>query len=126
MSGLVADQILTAAYATTGFRDFGPDEFRTPLRVLGSDLEGAALTDALRDKLVRYITANLERRLRLLARRESNPRIAAEVIDHPVFVIGLPRTGTSALVDLMAQDPAARAPMQWEIKQLENLSDRAT
>jgi hypothetical protein len=36
------------------------------------------------------------------------------VIDQPVFVTGLPRSGTSILFELLAQDPQFMAPANWE------------
>jgi len=121
-----AEQILASAMASTGLSDFGPQEFQAPLRVLGADLDDPTLAGGLADTVAGFARVSLEKRLRLLARRKTHSEIGEEVIDRPVFVIGLPRTGTSALVDLMAQDPAARAPLQWEVKHLDELDDRAS
>jgi len=45
----------------------------------------------------------------------AQPEIGEAAIRQPVFVIGLPRTGTSILHELLAQDPANRVPMTWEV-----------
>ena len=47
--------------------------------------------------------------------RKRYPEIAQQKIEKPVFIVGLPRTGTTILHDIMAQDPATRAPMTWEV-----------
>src|SRR5690606_3049360 len=96
------EALLAQAQADTGLSDFGPDEFRAGLRVLSADLAGdhGPAANAIRG----VVQANLKKRLELLARRAAEPAVADEVIERPVFVIGLPRTGTTALVDMMAQD----------------------
>src|SRR5947209_2879610 len=43
-----------------------------------------------------------------------HPEIDDEVVDGPVFVIGLPRTGTTALSQLLAVDPQVRSLRMWE------------
>jgi hypothetical protein len=44
----------------------------------------------------------------------SNPSIAKTDIKEPVFIIGMPRTGTTILHALMHEDPAHRSPLAWE------------
>jgi hypothetical protein len=58
----------------------------------------------------------LENRLRLADARRRDPAIAAERVEKPLFITGLPRTGTSILHELLAQDPASRAPLHWEVR----------
>ena len=45
----------------------------------------------------------------------AHPEIAAQPVRAPLFILGLPRTGTSILHELLAQDPANRVPMTWEV-----------
>jgi Sulfotransferase family len=52
----------------------------------------------------------LSRQLRLAADRRRVSGIAAEVISRPLFVIGFPRTGTTLLHSLLAEDPRSLAP----------------
>ena len=47
--------------------------------------------------------------------REQHPEIATVDVVKPVFIIGLPRTGTTILHDILNQDPANRAPLTWEL-----------
>lgn len=47
--------------------------------------------------------------------RIQHPEIAAVEIKQPLFILGLPRCGTSLLHALMESDPSIRAPLQWEI-----------
>ncbi|MCF6171506.1 MAG: sulfotransferase [Bacteroidales bacterium] len=43
-----------------------------------------------------------------------NPEIEKAEIKQPVFIIGMPRTGTSILHAMMHEDPAHRSPLAWE------------
>ena len=53
-------------------------------------------------------------RLNYTADRATYPEIAQQKIEKPVFIIGMPRTGTTILHDILDQDPANRAPLSWE------------
>jgi hypothetical protein len=121
------DAVLERATTATGLSDFGEnDEFRIGLRVALAALEESELPEARRDGMVGMWVSYLERRLRLVQHRKDVPEIVEQVIDGPVAVIGLPRTGTTALVDLLAQDPGARCVQQWETNNLFPPADRAT
>jgi hypothetical protein len=43
-----------------------------------------------------------------------NPWIERQPIEQPVFIIGMPRTGTTILHAIMHEDPAHRSPLAWE------------
>jgi hypothetical protein len=44
-----------------------------------------------------------------------HPGVARQEIRRPLIIAGLPRTGTTILYELLAQDPAHRCPMTWEV-----------
>lgn len=46
---------------------------------------------------------------------EKHPEEESEVIEKPLFIVGLPRTGTSAMHGLLATDPNSRSPLFWEV-----------
>ena len=54
-------------------------------------------------------------RSRLAADRQRWPAIAEQPVTHPIFITGLPRSGTTLLHGLMASDPRLRAPLTWEV-----------
>ncbi len=54
-------------------------------------------------------------RLRLQETRRRNPQIADEIITRPLFITGLPRTGSTLLHALLARDVSCRAPQTWEV-----------
>ena len=43
-----------------------------------------------------------------------NPWIEEQAIEQPVFIIGMPRTGTTILHAILHEDPAHRSPLAWE------------
>jgi hypothetical protein len=100
---------------TGGLEDFGDPAFRTPLGRLIDSLENEAdLTPLGRMIAKRDIVRLLENRLYMTAELKRRPEISEAGIERPLFIIGLPRTGTSILHELFAQDPANRVPMTWE------------
>jgi Sulfotransferase family len=108
--------LLDAACRATGLDDFGEAEFREPFRRLLDGLESEAdLTLLGRIAAHRDLVGLLINRLRLVEDRKKNPEIAAERIVAPIFIVGLPRTGSTALHHLLAQDPDTRAPQAWEV-----------
>ena len=46
---------------------------------------------------------------------DAHPELLERPIERPVFVFGIPRTGTTLLSNLLAADPARRSPLSWEI-----------
>ena len=108
--------LLRAACRATGLDDFGDDDFREPLGRLLSCLESEAdLTLLGRVAARRDLMGLLETRLRLVADRQRSPEISAEQIAAPIFIVGLPRTGSTLLHHLLAQDPDTRVTQAWEV-----------
>ncbi|WP_422342732.1 sulfotransferase family protein [Parasphingorhabdus sp.] len=58
---------------------------------------------------------NLQRLTAIATDRTAHPEICDVKIDRPVFILGLPRCGTSILHALMGADPQVRTPLQWEV-----------
>ena len=46
---------------------------------------------------------------------DRHPEEVEQVIEKPIFIVGLPRTGTSAMHGLMGADPGNRSPLFWEV-----------
>lgn len=96
--------------------EFGADELVEPLdRVLSSLEEEAELTLLGRWMTRRFLLRLLEGRLQLMAWLRADPGVRDEPIERPLFVAGAPRTGTTILYELLASDPALRAPLGWEL-----------
>jgi hypothetical protein len=109
--------LLDEAVRNTGLSDFGGDSFRTPLRIFLDSLAQEAQLNFVGRVLARSDILNLlENRLRMTEARQRNPEIDAVQVTRPIFITGLPRTGTSILHELLAQDPANRVPLAWEVR----------
>jgi len=109
------DSILNAARERTGLDDFGSDDFRERLAILreewGNNSSSYGLNKAvLQGYLIRY-AAN-----RLLIRDtfKKHPEIHDQKIEQPVVVLGLPRSGTTHLVNLLAADKRFHSLPLWE------------
>ncbi len=108
--------LLAQARRQTGLDDFGPDTYREGLRVLIDSLQREANLNQIGRIMARYqILHLLVERLRFIDYRKRHPELAEEKIERPLFVLGLPRTGTTILYGLLAQDPAHRSPRSWEV-----------
>jgi len=109
-------ELIETACRTTGRRDFGDGSFREPLRILLRAYETEARLNLVGRLAARHDTLRLlANRLRLVADRQRHPDIAAQEIRRPLFIVGLPRTGSTLLHHLLAQDPANRVPVTWEV-----------
>jgi hypothetical protein len=110
------DELLDAARRSTGLDDFGGDEWRAHFEVLVTALErecGLHLAGRLLTRA--EIVRTLRNRLLLADLWKRRPEILRAPLDPPVFVVGSPRSGTSILHELLALDPAHRAPAMWEM-----------
>jgi len=114
--GIDGDELVDAACARTGLDDLGGDTFRAGLDRLVDGLRGEARLSELGtaitpENLVGYLT----NRLQVVDWHERNPDAAATDIGPIVVMIGMGRTGTTILHDLLGQDPANRVPLTWEV-----------
>ena len=113
---LSPDALVAAARRRTGLHDFGAEDFREGLQVLTAALDGEAqLTTIGRVAARKRLLSLLETRLLLVEHRRRVPAIADEQIVRPLFVLGLPRTGTTVLYGMLAANPAMRSPASWEV-----------
>jgi len=106
---LAEDKLLSAAQTSTGLREFGDERFRIPLRELLRALEDEArLTPVGRFLTRRMILQLLVTRLRVQDLTTRHPEIKGTPVERPIVVLGLPRTGTTHLHNLLSRDPAFR------------------
>jgi hypothetical protein len=112
---LSADRILARARRRTGLSDFGELDVREPLGRLVEALERENRLTPLGRVLIHYGLSQLaEARLVVQESLRRHPDMLRERVVRPVFILGLPRTGTTLLHRLLAQDPAGRALSLWE------------
>ncbi len=107
--------MLEAARQATGLDDFGDPGFREGLRVLLATYDETAGFNAKgRRRFQRRLLQLLSQRLKIEAAFSRHPEVRERRIAGPMYLTGLPRTGTSALFNLLGMDPAARPLLLWE------------
>lgn len=112
------DELLAAARAGTGLDDFGDDSFREGLELLVRDLREEAELNSVGQVSIRtFLVGLLSQRLQVEDWYRRHPEIDDEPIEAPLIGVGLPRTGSTALSFLLAEDPRARSLRRWEASQ---------
>ncbi|ANH37400.1 Sulfotransferase domain protein [Nocardioides dokdonensis FR1436] len=109
------EDIVAAAERTTGMSDFGGDAHEEGLRVLVEDLNSpeAGLTGRGNYFQRSEVKSALVGRLLTQAQFNAQPQHADVPVERPIFVMGLPRTGTTALHRLLVSDPGHQGLEMW-------------
>jgi hypothetical protein len=112
---LSVQAVLGAAVKRTGLEDFGPDDFRARLALQLEEVD----QDDERTGLGRLTVWNdavraASNRLRIGALLARHPEVHGVEIRRPIIVVGLPRSGTTHLVNLIAADQRLRSMPLWE------------
>ena len=108
------EDIRAAAVRTTGLDDFGGTEHEEGLRLLCEDLaKNGGLTPEGNYMQRTFIKSALVGRLLSEHGFKEHPSYAEVPIERPIFVCGLPRTGTTALHRLLNADPAHQGLELW-------------
>ena len=111
---VTAEELHALASQVTGLADFGPDDYADGLAVLLASLErDADLTPRGRKVMRAMLRGALAARLLSEAGWRAHPEYAQVPVDRPLFVTGLPRTGTTALHRLLTADPAHQGLELW-------------
>jgi hypothetical protein len=113
---LAATELITRAQRRMNLVDFGSTSFQEPLeKLLRACREEAELSlfgrFATRWDTVRFLS-NL---LRLREEERRAPKILEERIERPIFIAGLPRSGTTFLHSLLAEDDTNHVPRIWQL-----------
>lgn len=110
------DALVEAAIEATGFSDFGELPYREGLQVLCETYDRNVLDPAGRKRCQERLVNLLSVRLRCEDAFKRVPAIAEQEVVAPLFVTGLPRSGTSALINLLSAAPENRGLLQWEVQ----------
>jgi hypothetical protein len=103
-----------SASRRTGLTDFGDDDYADGLAVLLQACEREAALTAPGAKALRsFLRGALIARLFSQAAWTAHPHYTAVPVDRPIFITGLPRTGTTALHRLLTADPASQGLEMW-------------
>ncbi len=112
---LVAEELIEQARQVTGLERFDSEAFREGLEILLRDIDAGGAPAAALERTRANVVQALANRLKITDYLERRPELLERPIARPVFVFGIPRTGTTLLSNLLAADPARRSPLTWEI-----------
>ncbi len=109
------DEITHAAMGKTGLKDFGGNGFEAGLKALLAAFRQVRTHHPFGRFYVRQMVIQmLMHRLRNVNLVRQHPEILSQDIARPIIVLGLPRSGTTLLFNLLAQDPDHRFLRNWE------------
>ncbi len=112
---MTPDEILDAARSRTNLADPDSDSWREGLDILTRDHNKVDLLSerGWSTMKARYVDA-LAARMQLDDYLRAHPAPLSKPVERPVFILGLPRTGTTMVSYLMDADPANRSLLKWE------------
>ena len=118
LTPLDADALIAEVVEATGLDDFGEPFWREGLdRLLDSQRRESRLHEIGVFVAADDARMNLSNRLEVTDWHKRHPDMAERDVTPPIVVVGQGRTGTTILLDLLAQDPAHRVPLTWEVDQ---------
>lgn len=110
-----ASDLLNRARGVTSLSDFGDESFREGLDILVRSADGEArFNDVGRAAFDAQLVDVLSQRLQLQDWYTRHPEIDDEEVAAPLIGLGLPRTGSTALANMLGEDPSARSLRTWE------------
>jgi sulfate adenylyltransferase len=114
---LDAEELCAQAMRRTGLEDFGRPSLIPALPILFNSLEQEARLRPLGRLLMRiHLRDLLETRLRLTEIWKAQSKsLEARRVEKPIFIVGMPRSGSTFLHEMLALDPDNRAPRVWEV-----------
>ncbi len=108
------DDLKESARKAVGFDDFGGDPWQDGFQTLLQAYDEESQLNPFGRVMVKSeLTTILKNRLRVEKAFSQNPALRQAAIKRPIFVLGLPRTGTTALHNLLAQDPSNQVLEYW-------------
>lgn len=111
-----AESLLASARDQTGLKDMGAGGWQEGLdRLVDSLGREARLSEVGEQIATAQLVGFISARLRVTDWHSRHPEIGEAPVPPPVVINGQPRTGTTILFDLLAQDPGFRVPLTWEV-----------
>ncbi len=109
------DGLLEEVSADVGLDDYGAPTFRDGLEVLWmSATKEADLNQIGTLAFESQVRTNLANRLRVHDWHRRHRELASSPVAAPLVLVGMPRSGTTALSHLLAADPDHRSLLAWE------------
>jgi Sulfotransferase family len=108
-------EIIAAARRNTGLEDLGDQSVLEGLQVLvEASSSEARLSEVGAQRWQGNLVKTLSNRLRIVDYLKQHPELTQRPVAKPMFVFGLPRTGTTVTINLLNADPARRCFLRWE------------
>jgi hypothetical protein len=112
---MTPDEVLDAACKATGLSEFHSMSWREGLEILLADWAKSEILNDMGRGWGHQLCVNaLATRLRVDDYLRKNPAVAEAPVKRPVFIVGMPRTGTTMLSYLLDADPQRRSFLKWE------------
>lgn len=113
---LDAGEMLTAALQRSKRQGFADRSFAQPLQRLVDSCNRESDLNTLGRNAVRFeIRRSLHNLLEFERREREHPELLTRAIERPVFITGMPRSGSTFLHRLLVRDPAVAAPLSWRL-----------
>lgn len=113
---ITSQDVIATARAQTGLSELGDESIHEGLEVFVRALnEEARLTERGQQSMRQWLVDTLVNRLRVEDWLARHPELLERPIEKPMFVFGLPRTGTTLAINLLNADPARRSALRWEV-----------
>lgn len=109
-----ADTLMQRARERTGLDDFGDPRFLAPLQSLVNAIKNTNLSLLGRMLKLQEVLRLLETRLRIEDYVSGCPDVVDQKVDKPIFIVSLPRAGSTILFELMSQKSGIRTSAFWE------------
>src|SRR5262249_8300805 len=114
---IIAADLIETAKRRCDLDDFGEGEFFEALSRLLDSCEGEARLNLVGKIALKVdVLETMCARLKMERDRQLYPNISRQEIRQPLFILGLPRSGTSVLQRLLGADPEHRSPLMWEVR----------
>ena len=115
-AALDAEEMLTAALKRAGRQGFDDPSFFQPLQRLIASCNTESDLNALGRNAVKFeIRRSLHNLLEFERREQRDPAVLTRPIERPVFITGMPRSGSTFLHRLLVRDPSVAAPLSWRL-----------
>jgi hypothetical protein len=110
------EEMLAAALKRSGRKGFDDRSFVHPLQRLIASCTAESDLNALGRNAVKFeIRRSLHNLLEFERRESEHPELLTRGIERPVFITGMPRSGSTFLHRLLVRDPAVAAPLSWRL-----------
>jgi hypothetical protein len=109
------DDVLRMAQKRSGLTDLDSDSWRPGLHILLEELHNSpVVTEAGRAHVISEYVRVLATRLQVYEWVRRHPDVREQTIERPLVILGMPRTGTTVISYLLAEDPGRRSLLHWE------------